>query len=300
MTCEDAADDRSGRAFAPGHVTAFFSAHDHENPARAGSRGGGVTLSDGVTVTVSDVRRTGAGTDASATGSVALNGERVGVEPVARVLADLGVTAEVTAESPLPLGTGFGVSGGLALGTAYAVADAVETGLTENDLVRLAHVAEVVSETGLGDVVAQARGGVPLRVEPGAPGHGRLDGIPARARIEYVTFGELSTEAVLSGDTEQLTRAGEAALDRVREAPTLPTLFAAGRTFAREADLVSPTVAETIEAVSAAGGEATMAMLGRTVVALGDGLSAAGYDATACLTHPAGATLVPSEEASPE
>jgi pantoate kinase len=34
-----------------------------------------------------------------------------------------------------------------------------------------------------------------------------------------------------------------------------------------------------------------MAMLGRTVFALGTGLSDAGYDAVSCRTHPAGATL---------
>jgi pantoate kinase len=34
-----------------------------------------------------------------------------------------------------------------------------------------------------------------------------------------------------------------------------------------------------------------MAMLGRSVYATGTGLTDAGYDARACRTHPAGATL---------
>jgi len=75
----------------------------------------------------------------------------------------------------------------------------------ENELIRIAHEAEVGRGTGLGDVVAQARGGVPIRLEPGAPGVGELDGIPADARVEYVTFGELSTEDVLGGDTAALS-----------------------------------------------------------------------------------------------
>jgi pantoate kinase len=43
--------------------------------------------------------------------------------------------------------------------------------------------------------------------------------------------------------------------------------------------------------VAEAGGEATMAMLGETVVALGTGLSDAGYDPHVCQVHPSGAQL---------
>jgi len=198
----------------------------------------------------------------------------------------------VAVETDLPIGAGFGVSGAAALGAALAANDALDRGRSENDLVRLAHEAEVSRGTGLGDVVAQARGGVPVRLEPGAPGVGELDGVPASARVEYVTFGELSTEEVLGGDTDALSAAGEDALDRLRADPRLPTLMDAARGFAGEADLLVPEVAEAIDAVDAAGGEAAMAMLGRTVFALGTGLSDAGYDPEACRIDAAGARLV--------
>jgi pantoate kinase len=263
-------------AFVPGHVTAFFSVHRRAEPARTGSRGAGLTLSDGATVEVdpADVTR------------ISIDGDIGKVEPVERVLDAMDVTARVEVEADLPIGAGFGVSGAAALGTALAANRAADRGYTENELVRIAHVAEVESGTGLGDVVAQARGGVPIRLEPGTPGHGTLDGIPETARIEYVSFGDLPTADVISGGTERLSTAGEKALSALREHPTLPRLFALGREFAREADLLVPTVATAIEAVTDAGGEATMAMLGRTVVAPGSGLTDAGYDATACRIFP--------------
>lgn len=270
-------------AFVPGHVTGFFSAHPHDEPVKAGSRGAGVTLSHGVEVTV---RRA-----SDATRTVGLGGESVEMPPVERVLDALGVDATVEAETPLPLGAGFGVSGAMALGTALATNAVFDCDRSANELTALAHVAEVQSGTGLGDVVAQARGGVPIRLDPGAPGYGRLDGVPARPDIEYVTFGELSTEAVLSGDTDRLSAAGEDALARLVREPTLEQFMYASRRFAREADLLTDEVTEAIRTVSEAGGEASMAMLGRTVFALGTGLSDAGYDAVACRTHPAGATL---------
>ena len=278
-------------AFVPGHVTAFFSAHPAGDPAAAGSRGAGLTLTDGVTVRVSVNGATDEPSDE--TGSRTIDGEPGSIGAAEDVLAELDAAgADVAVETDLPIGAGFGVSGAAALGTALAANDALDRGRTENELVRIAHAAEVGRGTGLGDVVAQARGGVPVRLEPGAPGVGELDGVPATARVEYVTFGELSTETVLGGDTTALSAAGEDALDRFRADPRLPTLLDAAREFARGADLLVPEVAEAVEAVESAGSEAAMAMLGRTVFALGTGLSDAGYDPEACRVDPAGARLV--------
>ncbi|MFC6826472.1 pantoate kinase [Halopelagius fulvigenes] len=297
-------------AFVPGHVTGFFSAHPDENPAIAGSRGAGVTLTDGVRVTV---RRDERGDDGGTTESdprtgeaarrvspaiVTLNGERVRVDPVGGVLDALGVDegrVSVAAETPLPVGAGFGVSGAVALGVAFGANVLFGRGRSENELVTVAHRAEVEAGTGLGDVVAQARGGLPIRLDPGAPGHGALDGIPERPRVEYVTFGELSTAAVLSGDTTALTAAGESALGDLREEPTASRMVALSRRFAHEAGLLTDRVADAIDDVRAAGGDASMAMLGETVFAFGTGLSDAGYDPAVCDVHTAGAGLLPEE-----
>jgi len=269
-------------AFVPGHVTGFFSAHPADDPAVAGSRGAGLTLSHGVTVTVEPAQET----------TVSLDGEAVEMPPVADVLRSLGVTAAVDAESDLPLGAGFGVSGAMALGTALAANAVFACGRSENELVTLAHAAEVRAGTGLGDVVAQARGGMPIRVDPGAPAHGRIDGIPARPEIEYVAFGGLSTADVLSGDTTALTAAGETALEALRAEPTLDRFVAEARRFARDAGLLTDRVEAAIDDVCAAGGDGAMAMLGETVFAVGTGLSDAGYDPERCRVHPAGATLL--------
>jgi pantoate kinase len=267
-------------AFVPGHITGFFSAHTAATCEQAGSRGAGITLSDGVEVTVAP----GSG--------CRLNGDDVSITAVDDVRTRLGVDAAVDATTSLPVGAGFGVSGAVALGTALAANAAFDCGKTENELITMAHCAEVEAGTGLGDVVAQARGGLPIRIDPGSPSHGHLDGLPARPRVEYVTFGELSTEDVLSGDTDDLTLAGESALSRLLERPTVEQFMNSSRTFASEADLLTDDVAEAIAAVDEVGGDAAMAMLGNTVFAIGDGLSAAGYDPQRCRTDAGGARLV--------
>lgn len=247
-----------------------------------GSRGAGITLTDGVTVTVEPADER----------TVQLNGGEIQMAPVERVMDTFGIDARVVAESALPLGAGFGVSGAITLGTALATNNVFPLNRSENELIELAHIAEVEAGTGLGDVVAQARGGVPIRVEPGGPSHGTLDGVPETGRIEWVSFGDLSTTSILSGDTRLLSEAGESALASLRERPTLPRLFELGGTFAREANLLVPSVTTVINEVEREGGTAMMAMLGETVVALNTGLSDIGVDdVSTCQVHSGGASM---------
>ena len=61
--------------------------------------------------------------------------------------------------------------------------------------------------------------------------------------------------------------------------------------FGVEAELMTPKVQEVIADVQTAGGTAAMAMLGNTVFALGNDLSAAGYDPVVCQTHTGGVSI---------
>jgi pantoate kinase len=267
------------RVFVPGHLTAFFTVHEGDDPMATGSQGAGLTLTDGVSVSVEPANAT----------AVELDGERMAVEPVERALQAMDLDAIVTAESDLPLGCGFGVSGALTLGAVLAANRQFDRRLSENEAVSIAHGAEVQSGTGLGDVVAQARGGLPIRLEPGDPHHGLLDGIPGRYRIEYLVRGELDTRETLDRDYEALNRAGREALSLVVDDPTVSTLCRGGRKFAREADLLTPALRDIIDDVSAAGGTAAMGMLGETVFAPGTGLTDAGHDPDVCRTARRGA-----------
>ena len=269
------------QAFVPGHVTGFFRPHEDPDPTQAGSQGGGIALSTGVTVTVRPAE----------TAEVVLNGETTELRAVERVLRTLRVDAAVRGVTDLPPASGFGVSGAMALGTALAASAAFDRPLSTNELVTIAHGAEVEAGTGLGDVVAQARGGVTIRLEPGGPHHYVLDGIPTRERLEYLTLGTLDTADVLGAETTTLDEAGRQALSRVVEEPTMASFMRASRRFSRESELLTPAVRGVITDVNEAGGRAAMAMLGETVFALGTGLSDAGYDPEVCRVHHAGATL---------
>jgi pantoate kinase len=276
-------------ASVPGHLSGFSGVHRADDPTAAGARGGGIVVSEGVRVTV----RPTEGDELA----VELNGEPVEFEAAFRVLGALRVSgARVEAETRLVPGAGFGLTGAVALGTALAANAVFDRALSANELLTVAHGAEVQAGTGLGDAVAQTRGGVPLRLEPGGPAHNRIDWIPTRGRVEYLTLdGPLEVDAELPPPEASDLRSGaaERALSAVVSDPTLPAFMRASRRFAREADLLTDALRETVEAVSRAGGEAAVAAGGPTVFALGFGLSEAGYDPEVTEIDPAGARMVP-------
>jgi pantoate kinase len=274
-------DQTVAAAFVPGHITGLFTVNQTADPATTGSRGAGFTLKDGVTVTVrpADER------------SVSLDGEATDIESVRRVLDALAIDAAVEIHTDLPIGTGFGLSGGMGLGTALAANEGFELGRTETELIQVAHSADVEAGTGLGDVVAQARGGIVLRLDPGAPPHGRLDGIPGTERVEFLTLGELSTPAVLTDNPETITRAGTRTLEKLQSDPTREQFIDTASEFSAEVGLATPRLQSILEDVEAAGGMASMAMLGETVFAFGHDLSEAGYDPTVSQIDPSGARV---------
>jgi pantoate kinase len=259
-------------AFCPGHITALFYAPEPgPSPGATGSRGAGVCIAHGVRASVDcaggDGTRivTGKGTRLSPGVTMALGGYLLHSSHPVEVHVDL--------EIELPVGHGFGMSGAMALATLVAVEG--ELGLLEGDhegLIALAHAAEVEMRTGLGDVVAQARGGIDLRVREGLPPHGEVLTRELETKLLLAWTGQaLHTRTVLS-DPERRGRLREACeprLSGLTEAPGLDWLLEEGWGFAQEAGLVNDEVRRMVRLCSR-GGKATQVMLGNSVFATGD------------------------------
>ena len=96
---------------------------------------------------------------------------------LSKTTAKYAVTVEHQIE--VPIGTGFGTSAGGALTAGLALREALELPLTYNQIGKIAHVAEIQCQTGLGTVSSLTfSGGCVLVVEPGAPGICQIDRIP--------------------------------------------------------------------------------------------------------------------------
>jgi pantoate kinase len=204
---------------------------------------------------------------------IVLNGQ-VSEAPVSRYVVDKLARSpvKVKTELDMPLGAGFGASGAGALGCAYALNAHFDLGLTANQAAAVAHVAEVTNRTGLGDVIGQNTGGLVMRLKPGAPGIGQVDRIPVPPlKVDYVVRGPISTKEVLSDQAmmKAVNLAGEAALKDLLKRPTLRDFMHLSRRFTVQAGLARDWALDAIEAVEAAGGMASMIMLGDGVFAFG-------------------------------
>ena len=258
-----------GKAFAPGNISCVFKVIPHADATRMHSLGMGFTVKEGVEVIVSEHRETG----------VLFNGQsidfptvRAVVDRLIRNVGAVGVKVELT--SPLPLGCGFGLSGAASLATAYALNELLHLNKDAETLAMVAHVAEVENRTGLGDVCSQYHGGWLVKLKEGAPLV--ADRLPITERpIYYRYFGPIQTSEVL-GNREQtlrINRAADAALSVLQtltsskpHAELFNACFEVSKRFSVESGLLSDTrVIETIEQIEAAGGVASMIMLGNGI-----------------------------------
>jgi len=258
--------ERRLEAFVPAHLSGFFEVCPSPRPEKMGSRNGGPCLQAGV-VTRLEVRE-GRGV------RILVNGRRREARTslyVARSLlqrAGRRLCLKVEHEVAVPVGAGYGASGAGALGLALTLGRVL--GMRKEEAVREAHVAEVRNLTGLGDVGAQARGGLVIGVEPGAPPYGRWRRIrvPPGMRVVSCTLGELSTRHILS-DPEVRSRSrrlGRKALRKVLAHPTLTTFLRASLEFAEGLGLLDGELREVRELFLKMGAvEATQTMLGRGI-----------------------------------
>jgi pantoate kinase len=257
-------------AFCPGHITAFFEIIDDPDVVKKGSRGVGLCLTKGVvsTVEVSD----------SASQEVSVYIKRRLVEntvtelAVRKWLGSRKLDVTVDALNNLPVSQGFGISGAGALSAVIALADATESGQTIDNLVRIAHIAEVESLTGLGDVYPQATGGLVVREAPGAPPYGKVKKTEIdREVVLCILGGDLETRDVLQDRraVKRINRSGRERVESFISNPDLERVFILSEDFAKDAGLATDKIVEAIESCGEYG-YAGMSMLGNSVFASGE------------------------------
>jgi len=257
-------------AFCPGHITAFFEICPSDNPRRRGSRGAGLCTSLGVKteVKVRDAARQRV--------RIFLNGEEANADAtytaVRKLIDARRLEVYVTSDVDLPVSQGFGMSGAGALSTALALNAAAKLGLSREEVVGIAHEAEVESGTGLGDIYPQSLGGMDLRLEPGGPPHGVVKRFDVAVPLLLCVIGPpMLTKSVLH-DAEKakvISAEGHRCVEEFKKGPTLENLFGLGREFAVRTGLAG---SKLIEAIDSCGpyGKASMSMLGNSVFCTGN------------------------------
>jgi len=266
---------RKASAFVPAHISGFFQVCDESpEPERKGSRNCGPCIDVGV------LTKVGVEPAARTSISVYINNVRApeakttltAVENLLSLVRE-PLEVKVKHSCQVPIGAGYGASGAGAFGATLALSEAFDLQLPRERIAAIAHVAEVTCRTGLGDVGAQALGGLVIGLEPGAPPYGRWEQIhlPKNVKVVCGTFGGLSTEKLLrkEGFRERSKRFGGLALKKLLEKPTPQNFMQVSREFAEALGLLDDELRSSIEAVSKTGAiGVSQVMLGRAAFAL--------------------------------
>jgi pantoate kinase len=264
-------------AFAPCHITGFFQIFDESrNPLNMGSRGAGVSLSQGVKTLVR-IRRSSESFFQISINGVVSNSADVSMHVVKafrsrfKEMENFEILVEHYTE--VQSGAGFGTSGAVALSLALALNKVLDLSLSRVEAAQLAHIAEVECKTGLGTVIAETFGGAEIRVKPGAPGVGEIKqmSVPKDIMVASLVFGPLSTKNLL---TDQKTRRrvnelGGKLVDNLLKESTIKNFMRLSRQFAEHVRLITDKTRNALNLANHTGLVCSMPMFGEAIFTLG-------------------------------
>ncbi|MEM3064882.1 MAG: GHMP kinase [Candidatus Nitrosotenuis sp.] len=261
-----------GTAFSPAHITGFFKAELDENtqPELQGSVGAGFSIEKGVTTTVevedSDftdfkIKVTGYQPDNTQVSEYVLKEFLQNVEG--------SYFVNVHHEIKIPVGYGLGCSAAVALSLAYALNEAFGTRYSKERLGRMAHNAEVVCRTGLGDVLASYHGGFEIRVKGGAPGIGEIKKIPIEAcSAIMICFSPISTKQFLKERLASINGLGGKMVKSLIQTQNIDQFHDFSVEFANYVDIITPKMKAVIDDLASHGIKSGIALFGETIFTL--------------------------------
>ncbi len=272
---------RKAGAFCPAGITSFFEICDKSEDGKAisdeeriGARGGGFVLEKGNLTKVSVEESQKNILKIYINEKPAPHAETT--KTVAQMLlekVDAPYETTIHHKVAVPIGAGFGSSGAGALGTALALSKALDIDFTIFQACRIAHVAEVRCQTGLGTVGPIALGGCVITVEPGAPAYAVIDRIPTTPDHRVVTgyCKAILTKKILMSENIRalVNKCGRETVNKILAKPSLENFMERSKEFAEKTEFVTPITRKLIKLAEEAGAiGATQNMVGEAVHAL--------------------------------
>ena len=234
------------------HLTGLFQIKD-ENPdlLKRGSRGAGISINRGVKTSVKIIE--------SPSIKYYFDEIEFGAEDalVSAKVVDLLIpepnrnNIKIIHDFQVPLSAGYGASAAGAVGTAFCLNDIFELGLTQVEIFQIAHKAEVITKSGLGDVIGLYQGGMELRLKEGAPGIGKTISLIDTGgwKVSTVHLGPLTTSKVLSDPQKRqvVNEAGEKILSDLISTPTFDRFVFSAKEFTEKVGLWSVQLKKYLE-----------------------------------------------------
>jgi pantoate kinase len=232
-----------------------------------------VALETGVTTSVS-LRRTRHPRIAATFNGQRLTDRAVSISVARRYfeLDSRSWRAEISHQSVVASGCGYGTSGAGALSLSFALNDSLGLSLSGVEAAQIAHLCEVERKTGLGTVASIVLGGLTIRTVPGAPEIGKVLrlSLPSTLRIVSASFGPISTRRALASlDLKKTINAcGRNLTEKFLRNRSYSNFMGLSRTFSNCVGLMSSRLRKVMNALDSSGFSSGMMMLGESVFCL--------------------------------
>ena len=241
----------SSEYYVPSHITGFFVPFFSEDYFKTGSTGAGVSLSSGLRTKVNvakgngsiDIKINGKTTNAP----VSLDCINLIIERYPDYFIERDVLIEH--ESDVPIESGFGASASAALGICFSIKDLIR--ISDYECIRSAHETEVRNFSGLGDVVAEVKGGIEIRKSPGIDGV--IENIQANnLKVLAISLGTKKTESILKNPEKIkiIEKCGTKLLNRLISEPNVEKLMECSKIFSYKTGIISKEILELVESIS--------------------------------------------------
>lgn len=261
-----------GVAFSPAHVTGFFKAELDQTarPEVQGSLGAGFSIQQGVTTTV-EVQDSEFSDHSITISGYQPDNTQVSEFVISEFLKNIdgNYFLKVHHDIKVPVGYGLGCSAAVALSLVYALNSAFRTNYTKEQLGMMAHNAEVMCRTGLGDVLASYHGGFEIRVKGGAPGIGQIRKISSESYSAImICFSPISTKQFLKDRLASINGLGGKMVEKLVQTKNVDQFHDYSIEFANYVDIITPKMKSVIDDLKENGIKCGVALFGETIFTL--------------------------------
>ncbi len=240
--------------YVPSHITGFFVPFFSDDYLKTGSTGAGVSLSTGLRTVIKITK--GDGIDIFLNTKKTTKNKALVSKNCIDILKDRfqeqfkNKRIVINHYSDVPVEAGFGASASAALGICFSIKAFLS--ITNQQCIAIAHETEVKNLSGLGDVVAEVKGGVEIRKTPGVSGIIENIVPDKNLNVLALSLGMKKTESVLK-DPKKLKlieKCGTKQLQKLISEPTVEKMMECSREFSHKTDIFSKELLDLADTIS--------------------------------------------------
>jgi len=255
-------------AFCPAHITGFFKAElENKKSQFNGSLGAGISLQDGVITSVLAKKSETNDFQINVKGYMPDN-LKVSECVIKKFLSlvDEKYFVDVSHDISIPVGYGLGSSAAVALSLGLALNQALKINLSKIKVGQIAHDAEILCKTGLGDVIASYHGGFEIRKKSGAPGIGRVEKINTEYNsVIMLCFSPISTNQFIKEKLPSINGLGGKMVNQLAKSKSCDEFQDMSIEFAKYVEILTPRMNSVIGDLHRNKIKCGIAMFGETV-----------------------------------